>query len=113
MQGGNPDRLAARPIGELAREVVARDYQQAVERAAEVAQTVGFLVDGEFRAHCRVASVRAGVLTFHVDDEDRVYELNSRWHFFLRAELSRMRRGLNLRRIVFAWGEGGVAIPQS
>ena len=110
---GRPGETGARQIGELARILVARDYGQQVERSVELAQAVAGLVDAEFRAHCRVAGVRSGVLTFHVDEEDRVYELNSRWHFYLREELGRLRRGLNLRRIIFTWGEGGVPIPES
>lgn len=112
-RAGHPGKIGARPVGELARVLVARDYGQQVERSVEVAQAVAGLVDAEFRAHCHVAGVRSGVLTFYVDDEDRVYQLNSRWHFYLREELGRLRRGLNLRRIVFTWGEGGVPIPES
>ena len=113
MREGAPGEYRARPIGELAQRLVARDYNQAVERSAEVARAVGGLVDEEFRAHCRVAGVRSGVLTFHVDEEEWVYQFNSRWHFYLRDELSRLHRGLKLRRIVFRWGAGGVAIPAS
>ncbi|HNQ23437.1 MAG TPA: hypothetical protein PKK06_10120 [Phycisphaerae bacterium] len=109
--GGRGDR-ADGSVGSVARRLLERSYAPAVRDTVRVAEALATLVDEQFRATCRVASLERGLLTIAVARDDLVWELGRRWHFpLLRDGLPRVLRGPSIRRIRFQVGDSGVPIP--
>lgn len=73
---------------------------------ARIAAAVAGVVDDEFRAHCRVASVSASRLVIHVDAHDLVYSMRVHWLYRLRDALADISGG-RFSRIEFRYGLDG------
>ncbi len=100
-----------RDIGSAAADV-ARRAEAKQELPRRVADALGGMVDEEFRAHCRVASVSRGCLTIHVDHEKLVFLIKNRWLLPLKDALPRVCRTVPLTRIVFEYGKDGLRVAR-
>ncbi len=91
-------------------ELVRRTAQLlAVEQTSlgRVAERLSEVVDGVFREHCRVASVRGDRVVIHVRPATQVGAMRVRWSGVLIEAL----RGSGPRRVEFVAGEAGTNIP--
>lgn len=98
-------RQAGTLIQELTQSVEAGDYP------ARIAAAIAGVVDGEFRTHCRIATIDSASLVIHVDEASLVYLMRLRWLSVLSSALLANRAGRRVRRIIFRFGNVGAEIP--
>lgn len=92
--------------------VVARVAERLDQRAhsacEEMAAALAGLVDGEFRAHCRVAGLRSGTLVIAVDHPARVASMRLRWSPQIKKALNEGHR--RVAKVVFETARVGVCV---
>jgi hypothetical protein len=101
----------AQCVGGVLRGVVARAVDAGVEDARLVARMVAPVVDEEFCRHCRLLVAAGGGLVVNVDNPALVPWMRRRWLVSLREVLGR-RGGSGSGRVVFAYGELGIALGE-
>jgi len=75
-----------------------------------VARALAGLVDEEFRLHCRIAAVRAGLVHIHVDAPSLVSAMRMRWRSVVCEALRGSGRAVTARDVVFGFGREGVSV---
>ncbi len=73
-------RLPGEPVGEVLRRLRRRAPLKVPAWRPRVAEVVAETVDGMFREHAWIGGLRAGVLTFNVDDPSLAGVLRMQWH---------------------------------
>lgn len=94
-------------IGDLAENLIEKDWRQ----AQEVAQHVASHVDQAFRSHCRVMGWEGNKLVVMVDHASLVAAMRTRWSRPLLDGLQPGINGRRVERILFKYGNTGAEIP--
>ncbi|MFQ5590601.1 MAG: DciA family protein [Phycisphaerae bacterium] len=97
-----------RRLGYLAASVARGLHLAGDELAPTAASIIAEVVDEEFKAHCRLASVHNGRIVINVDQPALVYHMRMRWLELLTAAFSADKAARSIVRVVFEYGEGGV-----
>jgi len=97
-------------VGDTIERLVDLAAGSGAEEVSRVAAIVSDLVDDDFRRCCGLVFGEEGVVVINVDHPTLVQPMRLRWLVTLREALVGRRIPTPVRRVVFAYGEGGVVL---
>lgn len=103
-------RDRTRRAGDLMGAIIESGKRPDDEIIPRVVELLAVCVDDEFRAHCRIAEFRGGLLRVHVDAPTLVSAMRGRWRTRICSALKGGRPGFALRDVFFTFGRDGAAV---
>jgi len=105
-------RINEQRIGKVAAELFDEGGVVRARWLTRLQRAIASGTDDEFRNHCSLEGLQAGVLVILVDNESLVQVMRIRWLLSLRELLAEQCRGLRITEIRFRQGRGGLSLAE-